>query len=108
MREQPDTLRPPKAAVLLTIWRETAEQEKDETVRGLLCNARVLAESCFRDGERMFDGPEAVLQAMTVGEMETLLRTLAAGARAPAPAGVNPAFDAERFAAMRERRNELH
>lgn len=108
MREQPDTLRPPRAGTLLTIWRETAAEETDETVRGLLCNARVLAESCFRGGERMFDGPEAVLEAMTAGEMEALLRRLAAGARSSTPAGVNPAFDAERFEAMRERRDELH
>ena len=51
----------------------------------------------------MFDGPEAVLEDMTAGEMETLLRRLARGA-VSAPAGVNPAFDAERFQAMRERR----
>lgn len=103
MRTQPDTLRPPKAGELLCIWREVAAQEESETVRGLLCNARVLALSCFRDGERMFDGPEAVLEDMTAGEMETLLRRLARGA-VSAPAGVNPAFDAERFQAMRERR----
>lgn len=100
---QPDTLRPPSAGRLLAIFREVAAAEENETVRGLLCNANVLAESCFLGEERLFDSPAAVLDALTVREMEALLQRLA---KEPAskPAGVNPQFDETRFQKMRRER----
>lgn len=97
-----DGLRPPTAGRLLSIWRGT-EQEKNAMVRALLCNAAVLAESCFFEGERLFDNPEAVLETMTAREMETLLQKLA-GETARLPGGENPGFDAARFQAMRRSR----
>ncbi|MET0016453.1 hypothetical protein [Oscillibacter sp.] len=99
----PDRLIPLPAGRLLSIWRDVAEKEENEAVRGLLCNARVLAESCFLGEKRMFDGPEAVLEAMTVGEMETLLQRLA-GKEPSLPDGANPNFDPARFRAMRRER----
>lgn len=103
MRAAPDRLKPLCAGRLLRIWREVAAQEENETVRGLLCNARVLAESCFLEEKQMFDGPEAVLEALTAGEMEVLVRWLA-GEEDSLPAGVNAGFDPKRFQAMRGER----
>jgi hypothetical protein len=99
MTAAPDSLHPLSAGRLLRIWRDVAEREQNEMVRGLLCNAQVLAESCFSGEERMFDDPETVLEAMTVGEMELLLRQLT-GEKPSLPAGANPNFDPDRFRAM--------
>ena len=99
----PDRLKPLSAGRLLGIWRDVAAKEENEAVRGLLCNARVLAESCFWGERRMFDGPEAVLEAMTVGEMEALLQRLA-GKEPSLPDGANPNFDPARCQAMRRER----
>lgn len=99
----PDKLNPLSAGRLLSIWRDVAAKEENEAVRGLLCNARVLAESCFLGERRMFDGPEAVLETMTVGEMETLLQRLA-GKETSFSAGANPNFDLARFQAIRRER----
>ena len=100
-----DELRPLTAGRLLTLWREHREEEPLE--RALLCNARVLAESCFRDGQPVFSDGGDVLGALTCREMETLLSALAADCpsaaqEAPSPAWVNPHFDAGRFAQLRE------
>lgn len=103
MKTAPDRLTPLPAGRLLCIWREVAAQEDNETVRGLLCNARVLAESCFLGEAPLFESAEAVLEELTAGEMETLVRHLA-GAKIAVPAGVNTEFDLERFRAMREER----
>lgn len=100
MKAAPDSLTPLSAGRLLRIWRDVAAKEENEAVRGLLCNAQVLAESCFLGKKRMFDGPEAVLEAMTVGEMEALLRWLAEE-KPSLPVGANPNFDPTRFQAMR-------
>ncbi len=99
---RPDGLCPPTAGRLLSIWRET-EQEKNAMVRGLLCNAAVLAESCFFEGERLFDDPEAVLETMTAREMELLLKSLA-GETALLSSGENSGFDTARFRTMRRER----
>ncbi|MEA4994370.1 MAG: hypothetical protein VB060_11230 [Oscillibacter sp.] len=103
MKTAPDKLTPLSAGRLLGIWRDVAAQEENETVRGLLCNARVLAESCFLGGERLFESAEAVLEELTAGEMETLVRHLA-GKKTDLPAEVNAGFDPERFRAMRGKR----
>ncbi len=103
MKTAPDRLTPLSAGRLLGIWRDVAAQEENETVRGLLCNAHVLAESCFLGEKRLFESAEAVLEELTAGEMETLVRRLAEEETAM-PAGVNAGFDSERFRAMRGER----
>ncbi|WP_312279586.1 hypothetical protein [Oscillibacter sp.] len=103
MKTAPDRLTPLSAGLLLGIWRDVAAQEENETVRGLLCNARVLAESCFLGEARLFESAETVLEELTAGEMETLVRRLA-GEEPALPAGVNVGFDPERFRAMRGER----
>ncbi|BAK99090.1 hypothetical protein OBV_18920 [Oscillibacter valericigenes Sjm18-20] len=102
MTGTPDRLNPLSAGQLLSIWRDVAAKEENEAVRGLLCNARVLAESCLLGEKRMFDSPEAVLDAMTVGEMEALLQRLA-GEKPSLPAMANPNFDPARFEVMRRK-----
>lgn len=96
-----DELRALTAGRLLTLWRESREQTEDPLERTLLCNAEVLAESCFFQGERAFQDGAEVLEELTGRQMEALLRALAAGGRPPA-AGENPAFDPARFEALRE------
>lgn len=103
----PDRLNPLPAGRLLSIWRDVAAKEENEAVRGLLCNARVLAESCFLGEKRVFDDPEAVLEAMTAGEMEALLQRLAGG-ELSLSTGANPNFDPARFRAMRGSGYELY
>ena len=99
-----DELRPLTAMELLELWRESGEAAEEPLERALLCNARVLAECCYRGGERAFSDERAVLSAMTVRQMESLLLQLAEGRRQPAaPAGAgNPGFDEARFCALRE------
>ena len=89
-----DELRALTAGRLRTIWRE--KQDAEPLERALLCNAQVLAESCFFRGEPVFENREAVLAELTGRQMEQLLRTLAGG-RQPRPAGENPTFDQGRF-----------
>ena len=89
-----DELRPLTAGRLLTLWREHRDAEPLE--RALLCNAAVLAESCFCQGEPAFESGEDVLAELTGRQMEELLRALAGGGQ-PRSAGENPAFDSERF-----------
>lgn len=100
MREL-DELRQLTAARLLTLWRESGREAEEPTERALLCNAAVLAECCRRQGERVYEDAVAVLEDLTPREMEGLLRQLAAGGRLPA-AEENPAFDWQRFEALRE------
>ena len=99
MRE-PDELRQLTAFQLLTIWRECGEAAEEPMERALLCNARVLAECCFCQGEPVFASGEEVLEQLTAREMEVLLRQLADGC-APA-GGENPAFDPARFRRLQE------
>lgn len=95
-----DELRPLTAGRLLTIRREVRRETEDGLEQALLCNARVLAESCYRAGNRAFQDDGEVLDTMTCREMEALLSALAA---APGSAGsVNPNFDAGRFRRLRE------
>ena len=96
-----DELRPLTAARLLQLWRESGEAAEEDLERALLCNARVLAESCFYQGERVFDHEQAVLETLTTREMELLLRRLSEGEGAAA-ATENPAFDMTRFQRLRE------
>ncbi|MHA5218970.1 hypothetical protein [Dysosmobacter sp. Phy] len=100
--EEIDRLRPMPAARLLAIWRDTREQTEEPLERCLLCNAQVLAECCWRGEERAFASAEQVLAALTGRQMEALLRRLMEEEPARAPDAENPAFDPERFRALRE------
>lgn len=96
-----DELRPMTAGRLLAIWRESRETAEEPLERTLLCNAAVLAESCFFRGERAFQDGAAVLEELTGRQIEDLLRTLAAGGQ-PAAGVKNPVFDQARFEMLRE------
>ena len=99
--EDIDRLRPVTAGRLLEIWRNTRERTEEPLERCLLCNAQVLAESCFREGEAVFHSAEAVLEQLTGRQMESLLRRLLGEEpEAAAPEAVNPDFDPERFRAL--------
>lgn len=94
-----DELRLPTAGRLLTIRREARDADCDPMECAAVCNARVLAESCYLDGECVFASGQAVLEALTFREMETLLRKLSGTAASP---DANPRFDESRFHALRE------
>lgn len=100
-----DELRPLRLGRLLELWRQCREFG-DPLERVLLCNGRILAESCFFQGEPVYgDGTEA-LEDLTGRQMERLLWKLAEGGgedRRPRAdrESVNPAFDAARFDALR-------
>lgn len=101
-----DELRPPRLGRLLALWRDSREAG-DPLERVLLCNGRILAESCFFQGERVYGDEAEALADLTGREMERLLRRLAEGggpeSRRPGEGreAVNPAFDAARFEALR-------
>ena len=96
MSPQIDELRPPTAARLLTIRRTCREMADDPLERVLLCNAHILTECCFFQGEPAFADETAVLEALTGRQMEHLLRQLA-GEPEKTAREVNPGFDEERF-----------
>ena len=95
-----EELRPLRALTLLTIRQSLADT--DEAQRGLLGNAEVLSRACFSQGQRVFPDARAVLEELTVGQMEALLRRLSGEAPSPAPAAVNRNFEQSRFQALRE------
>lgn len=94
-----DELRPLTAARLLTLWRECGDAVEEELERALLCNAGVLAECCFFEGEPVFADSAAVLDALTTREMEALLQQLAEKRGPGGPE--NPAFDWAAFQRLR-------
>lgn len=100
MFEQIDAVRPLSAARLLSIWQDSRELD-DPLERSLLCNARVLADCCFSQGEPAFEDAHAVLEQLTARQMEVLLRRLS-DESAPSPDTGNPAFDLERFRRLLE------
>ena len=61
-----------------------------------------LAECCFFQGEPVFSDETEVLAGLTGRQMEELLGRLAGYGPASRPVDVNPAFDQERFDALRE------
>lgn len=97
-----DELRTLSAGCLLTIWRESKEVAEDPLERVLLCNATVLAKSCFCQGEAVFKDAQDVLDLLTGRQMETLLRQLAEEKR-PMVENQNPSFDQSRFMELMER-----
>lgn len=96
-----DELRPLSAARLLALWRDCREAAEDPLERTLLCNARVLAACCYREGAPAFADEEEVLTTLTGRQMERLLERLASQTEPAAPSAVNPAFDTARFDALR-------
>lgn len=92
-----DTLIPLTAAETLAIWQDCRSHYEDQLEQTLLCNARVLAESCHYQGEVVYENGEAVLRDLTTGQMERLLRCLLDG---NLPEQQNPEFDPGRFAAL--------
>ena len=97
-----EELRPLSALRLLSIWRESGEPDGDDPERGIICNARVLAESCYTGGIAVFENAETVLSALTPRQMEALLRRLDGEEPQSMVDGNNPRFDAVRYAALRE------
>lgn len=97
-----DELRSLTAGRLLEIWRQSREQTEDPLERTLLCNARVLAECCWCQGERVYGDELEVLRDLTGRQMEHLLRQLTEE-RVHRQAAENPRFDEERFEALRKR-----
>lgn len=100
-----DELRPLRLGRLLELWRQCREFG-DPLERVLLCNGRILAESCFFQGEPVYKDGTEVLKDLTGRQMEQLLWKMAEGGggdRRPQAdqESVNPAFDAARFDALR-------
>lgn len=95
-----DTLCPPTAWRILELWRESGAAAEEPVERALLCNAAILAESCFCRGKAVFDSGAEVLGTLTPREMERLLARLSGG-EDPLRAE-NPAFDYQRFETLRE------
>lgn len=101
MTPEIDEMRPLTAGRMLTLRQEETARGGDPLEVGARCNARILAECCFRGGEAVFADGKAVLKRLTFSEMERLLRDLA-GAESPASAAArNPRFDPERYRVMR-------
>ena len=75
---------------------------EDPLERTLLCNARVLAACCYREGAPAFADEEEVLTTLTGRQMERLLERLASQTEPADPAAMNPAFDAARFDALQK------
>ena len=100
-----DELRPLTAGRLLELWRDTGRIE-DPLERVLLCNAKILAECCYFQGERAYGGEMEALSDLTGREIDCLLRRLAEGGGSrplrTGPPEENPKFDAARFQALRK------
>ena len=93
-----DALKPLTAGELLELWRYYRERVEDPLERTLLCNAAILQASCHADGEAVYRDEAEVLDDLTPREMERMLTLLAEGRQ---PERENPAFDSERFEALR-------
>ena len=85
-----DALKPLTAGELLELWRY---------YRTLLCNAAILRDSCYCQGEAIYGDELEVLRDLTPGEMEDLLLRLAEGEALPEERGGT--FDLQRFADMK-------
>lgn len=96
-----EELRPLSAGRLLRIRRAVQMEGVEEWAVPLVCNARVLAECCYTAGEQVFPHGEAVLESLTVREMESLIRQLS-GDETPRTGVENPGFDPARFRALKE------
>ena len=101
-----DELRPLTAGRLLSLWQECRELG-DPLEQVLICNGRIAAECCFLRGKRVYANGMEALEDLTGRELERLLFLLAEGGGReglrPENGGAaeNPAFDRERFEALR-------
>ena len=86
-----EELRPLTAGALLGLWQAHREAYDDPLERTLRCN-------CHADGEAVYRDEAEVLDDLTPREMERMLTLLAEGRQ---PERENPAFDSERFEALR-------
>ena len=93
-----DALKPLTAGELLELWRYYRERVEDPLERTLLCNAAILRDSCYCQGEAVYGDELEALHDLTPREMERMLTLLAEGRQ---PERENPAFDSERFEALR-------
>ena len=75
------------------------ERVEDPLERTLLCNAAILRDSCYCQGEAIYGDELEVLRDLTPGEMEDLLLRLAEGEALPEERGGT--FDLQRFADMK-------
>ncbi|MCI2057959.1 MAG: hypothetical protein LKJ80_02000 [Oscillibacter sp.] len=96
-----DELRPPAAGRLLNIRRAVCAENRDGLEQAALCNAQVLAESCFSRGEPAFAGTQEVLDELTFPEMERLLARLGGEGASWTGGAANAGFDPQRFTALR-------
>ena len=71
-----DALKPLTAGELLELWRYYRERVEDPLERTLLCNAAILRDSCYCQGEAVYGDELEVLRDLTPGEMEDLLLRL--------------------------------
>ena len=94
-----DALKPLTAGELLELWRYYRERVEDPLERTLLCNAAILRDSCYCQGEAIYGDELEVLRDLTPGEMEDLLLRLAEGEALPEERGGT--FDLQRFADMK-------
>ena len=86
-----DALKPLTAGELLELWRYYRERVEDPLERTLLCNAAILRDSCYCQGEAIYGDELEVLRDLTPGEME--------GEALPEERGGT--FDLQRFADMK-------
>ena len=68
-----DALKPLTAGELLELWRYYRERVEDPLERTLLCNAAILRDSCYCQGEAVYGDELEALRDLTPGEMEDLL-----------------------------------
>lgn len=94
-----DALKPLTAGELLELWRYYRERVEDPLERTLLCNAAILRDSCYCQGEAVYGDELEALRDLTPGEMEDLLLRLAEGEALPEERGGT--FDLQRFADMK-------
>ena len=94
-----DALKPLTAGELLELWQYYRERVEDPLERTLLCNAAILRDSCYCQGEAIYGDELEVLRDLTPGEMEDLLLRLAEGEALPEERGGT--FDLQRFADMK-------
>jgi len=97
-----DELRPMAAGRLLELWRKCREELEEPLERTMFCNARILAECCFCQGELVYQDECEVLSDLTGQQIANLLRQLAETDGTTKPQEeMNPAFDQGRFNALR-------
>ena len=90
-------LRVVTARALLEARREAEGLAEDGAERALCSNACLLAKALERDGEKLFSSGEAVLEALTPGEIEGLARQMGRLNREENPSAEGGAEEAERL-----------